>query len=313
MNPVLVEVIRGATVESRHRGAACVVTADGTVVSAWGDISALICPRSALKPLQALALLETGAADAFAVTDAELALACASHSGEPEHVRRVGAWLGRLGLSERDLECGAHPVSTTTAASAIHNNCSGKHTGFLCCALHMKAATRGYVAPTHPVQRQVCEGLSRMTGLDLAAAPVVVDGCSAPNWFLPLHHLAQGWARLGQVERIVSAMKAHPTLVAGTDRPCTHFIRALKGRGIVKTGAEGVYAAALPERGLGIALKIDDGAGRAASVAMAAILHTLEAFRTDAPVLVAHLRETEVTAWAGAHTGVIRAADFIER
>jgi L-asparaginase II len=311
MNPVLVEVVRGTAVESRHRGAACVVATDGTVVSSWGDVEAPICPRSALKPLQALALLDTGAADAFDVTDAELALACASHSGEPDHVQRVSAWLSRVGLSEKDLECGTHPVAATSDPGPLHNNCSGKHAGFLCCALHMKAATRGYTAAVHPVQRQVREGLSRITGCDLATAPVVIDGCSAPNWFLPLRHLAQGWARLGGVARIVSAMKTHPFLVAGTERPCTRFIQALKGQGIVKTGAEGVYAAVLPERGLGIAVKIDDGAGRAAGIAMAAILHRLDAFRADMPELAARLRATDITAWAGAHTGVIRATDFI--
>jgi L-asparaginase II len=318
MNPVLVEVVRGACVESIHRGAACVVDDAGSVVESWGDIDALICPRSSLKPLQALALLESGAASASHVTDAELALACASHSGESEHVARVKAWLQRLGLSADDLACGAHPPSNASAdaqliregraPSALHNNCSGKHTGFLCCALHMGATTRGYVAPEHPVQQKAAAVIGQITGFSLRNAPVVIDGCSAPNWFMPLRALALGWARLGAITPIVDAMKAHPFLVSGSGRACAHFIRALAGRGIVKTGAEGVYAAALPERKLGVAIKIDDGAGRAASIALAAVLDHLGAFRTDASDIVASLRETPTTAWAGAHTGVIRAA-----
>ncbi len=229
MNPVLVEVTRGTSVESIHRGAVCVVNASGAVIEAWGDADAMVCPRSALKPLQALVLLESGAAKAFNITDAELALACASHSGEPGHVGHVGAWLTRLGLAERDLECGAHPVADQSRPGALHNNCSGKHTGFLCCALHMGAVTKGYSSPNHPVQQKVCEAISRMSDFDLAKAAVVIDGCSAPNWFMPLKHLALGWARLGQVGPIVGAMKAHPFLVSGTGRPCAHFIEALAG------------------------------------------------------------------------------------
>jgi L-asparaginase II len=172
----------------------------------------------------------------------------------------------------------------------------------------MGAAIRGYVAPTHPVQQKAAAAMSAIMDFDLNSAPVVIDGCSAPNWFMPLRALALGWARLGAVAPIVDAMKAHPFLVSGTGRACGQFITALAGRGIVKTGAESVYAAALPEQRLGVAIKIDDGAGRAASIALAALLDRLRVFRSDVPDLVAALRETPTTAWAGAHTGVIRAA-----
>jgi L-asparaginase II len=328
-NPILVEVVRGETVESRHRGALCIVDAEGRLVQSWGDVDTLMCPRSSLKPLQALALVESGAAEAFGATSEELALACASHAGESRHVEIAHAWLARLGLSARDLECGAHAPASIPAAealiragvkpSALHNNCSGKHSGFLCLACHLKAPTRGYTAPTHPVQRRVLAAIAEITSFDVFAAPIVIDGCSAPNIFVPLRDLALGWARLGQprglrpalaagAQRLVAAMKAHPDLVSGAGRPCTEFIQSLAGGAVAKVGAEGVYAACLPERGMGIALKIEDGAGRAASVALAAVLDALGAFRPEAAGTVARLKETAHAAWAGARTGTIRAA-----
>jgi L-asparaginase II len=314
-HPILIEVVRGGTVESIHRGAACVVDASGKVLRAWGDADALICPRSALKPFQALPLLRSGAADAAGVTSEELALACASHSGEPMHVGRIAAWLARLGLSERDLECGAHMpgheptaralICENVAPSALHNNCSGKHTGFLCCAQHVGAPTKGYIAPDHPLQEAVLRAIADMTAWNTATAPIVVDGCSAPNLFLPLRNLARGWARLAEERRIIDAMKTYPLLVSGIGRPCAQLTQALASDGVVKTGAEGVYAACLPERGLGIAVKIDDGAGRGSVVAITAILKQLDAFRADADV--SQLLETPIVNWRGTHTGVVRA------
>jgi len=328
-NPILVEVTRGEGVESLHRGAACVIDATGKVIHAWGDVDALVCPRSAIKPIQTLVLLESGAADAFGVSDAEVALSCASHSGELGHTTAVAAWLKRIGLSVKDLECGAHAPSNEKseaalikageAPTALHNNCSGKHTGFLAAALHMNVPTRGYTSPAHAVQRAVMVTLSAMTGFDAAKAKTVTDGCSAPNLYMPLKSLATGWARLAApapgsgnradaAQRIINSMKANPFMVAGSERPGTRLITAMKGQGIAKVGAEGVYAACLPEQGLGIALKIDDGALRASQVAMAAILKHLGAFRADASTTVADLFETPITAWAGTQTGVVRAA-----
>jgi L-asparaginase II len=325
-NPVLVEVIRGGTVESVHRGAACVVDAAGNIVAAWGDIERPTCPRSAIKPFQALPLVESGAAKVFGVSTEELALACASHSGEPEHVAKVAGWLARLGLSVKDLECGAHPPSNAKAAedlacahehaTSVHNNCSGKHTGFLTLALHLGAPTRGYVLPDHPVQRAVLTAATEM--MDCGPRPTVIDGCSAPNIFVPLRALAYGFARLGTgsglsperagaARAIVSALRTHPLLMSGHGRPCARLIAAMHD-GIVKTGAEGVFAAALPERGLGLAVKIDDGATRASVIAITALLEHTRAFRPGTEGEVAALRETNLTAWAGAHTGAIRAA-----
>jgi len=322
INPVLVEILRGGEIESVHRGRACIVDSTGKVLRAWGDVNARICPRSSTKPFQAIPLIATGAADAFSLGDEEISLACASHSGEPEHTSRIAAWLARLDLAESDLACGAHAPSSTAAYEAllrtggapgkIHNNCSGKHTGFLTVAKHLNLATRGYHHADHPAQQLVLKCLGEMSDCAPAAFHTVCDGCSAPNVFMPLRSLALAWARLGTAadsapRRIVDAMKAHPGLMSGHGRPCETLIKALTGRGIVKTGAEGVYAAALPEQGLGIAVKIDDGAGRAATIAIAAILESLGAFKAGADGL-RELMEPRITSWAGEAAGAMRAA-----
>lgn len=284
--PIAVEVRRGGTVESHHRVAAAVVASDGTVLQRIGDTTVPVFPRSALKPLQALPLIETGAADALAVTVEELALACASHGGEPMHVERVAKWLARLGLGVDDLECGAHAPAYAPAAaalvargdrpSALHNNCSGKHTGMLTTARHLGEPTGGYLAPEHPVQRRIRGTLEDLAGVKLGAPGI--DGCGVPNWPLGLEALAAAMARsLDRGEpaaRIRAAMRAHPELVAGTGRLCTALMTAVDGV-VAKTGAEGVFVAILPERRLALALKAEDGAGRAAEVALLALLANL--------------------------------------
>ena len=291
-NPILVELTRGALVESVHRGAIAISDAEGRIVFALGDIALPVYPRSALKPIQALPLLESGAADAFHVSDEEIALACASHSGEPMHTERVGAWLARLGLGEQDLACGTHPVRHEPVAeemirrgeipTRIHNNCSGKHTGFLTVARHWSIATAGYERHDHPVQHAVAKTLGELAGI-AQELPWGVDGCAAPNFAIPLGAFAHALAQFADpqklspqrsqaVRRICAAMIAHPELVAGTGRICTVLVRAGGGRVAVKTGAEGVFAAIVPEAGLGIALKIDDGGGRAADTAIASLL-----------------------------------------
>ncbi len=330
MNPILVEVTRGDTVESIHRGAACVVDLNGNVVEAWGDVEAITCPRSAVKPMQALPLMETGAADAFNLSYEELALACASHSGEHAHVERVSAWQTRVGLTVDDLECGAHPPSHVPSAETLireglrpcplHNNCSGKHTGFLCLATHMGADTKAYVSPTHPVQRAALNAVADMANIDLSAMPLVRDGCNAPNVFMPLRNLALAWARFGAPDKLsperrtanaklLGAMKAHPHLFSGTDRACKILTENLNGAGVAKVGAEGIFAACIPEQGLGVAVKIDDGATRASSIAITAVLKKLGALKeTEA---VEKLLTVPHHAWAGAQTGVTREATFI--
>ena len=292
-NPVLVEVTRGDMVESRHRAAFAVADAQGRVVASAGDIERPVYARSAIKPLQAIPLVESGAAAAFGLSDAEIALACASHRGEPRHVETVTAWLARIGCSIEDLECGAHPpyhaashralIAAGEQPGAVHNNCSGKHAGFLTLARHLNAPTAGYIRIEHAVQQRVLGLLEVMTGLDLGAAPRGLDGCGIPVIGISLGNLALAMARLADPQdqpearqaacaRIRGAIAAEPFMVSGTGGFATRVMAKTQERALIKGGAEGFYCGALPELGLGIALKVDDGAGRAAEVVMAALL-----------------------------------------
>jgi L-asparaginase II len=294
-NPILVEVTRGELVESVHRGAVAIADASGALRFSLGDVESPVYPRSSLKPIQALPLVESGAADAFGLGDEELALACASHSGEPMHTERVAAWLAKIGCRESDLACGPHAVRYEPVAEAmiregrkptrLHNNCSGKHTGFLTVARHWNIATEGYERHDHPVQQAVAKALGELCGIT-EPLPWGIDGCTAPNFALPLAAFARALAKLADpsslaesrtkaIRRLVGAMTAHPELVAGTGRSDTILMRAAKGRAATKAGAEAYYAAIIPESGLGIALKIDDGAGRGAETAIASILESL--------------------------------------
>ncbi len=326
-NPVLVEVTRGNIVESRHRGAAMVVDADGKVVLSVGDVDRPVFPRSAVKSIQALPLVESGAADAYGFGDREIAMAGASHSGEPEHAALATAMLAKAGLDEAALECGAHWPSRQEAAlelavgggkpGARHNNCSGKHSGFLCTCRHVGLEHRGYVRAGHPLQEMVREAMEAVTGAAHGADVCGTDGCSIPTYAVPLKNLARGFARMatGQglgteraraARRILAACMAEPFYVAGTDRLDTRLMKAASGRIMVKTGAEGVYCGAVPELGLGIAIKCDDGASRAAEVAVAAILAKLLA---DEAGLVAALEEMAnpvMRNWNGIEVGRLR-------
>lgn len=331
--PILAEVTRGDMVESRHRGFVAIVDADGNRVAAWGDPERLIYPRSAIKPLQALAVIESGAAKRYALTDEEIALACASHAGEADHVGRIAAWLARMGLAGADLECGAHPPANPAAAEELirtgakpcplHNNCSGKHAGMVATALHRGEPTRGYIAPDHPVQIRLKTLLAEMSGTNLADAPRGIDGCGIPVYGMPLEALARAMARLARPDdlppermeaawRVIAAMSAHPHLVSGAGRFDTEAMTIACGRAVVKGGAEGVHVAALPATGLGIAIKIEDGAGRAASAVMAALLIRFADLAPAAETKLARWREQPVLNVTGKNVGVVRAAAGLE-
>ncbi len=292
-DPVLVEVTRGPVVESRHRGAIAVVDATGRHVAAIGDVKQPVFPRSAIKALQALPLVESGAADRYGFGLPELALACSSHNGEPRHVAAATAMLAAAGRGAADLECGPQMPSAEAAAraliragtepGAIHNNCSGKHAGFICFACHTGLDPAGYVEPGHPVQREIAATLSAMTDTVLDERNRGVDGCSIPTYAIPLEKLALAFARFTTgdglapararaAKRLADACIAEPWMVAGTGRFCTDILQTYASRVFAKDGAEGVYCAAFPELGLGVALKCDDGAGRAADSAIAAVI-----------------------------------------
>jgi len=327
--PVLVEIVRGAMVESRHRGAFAVVDAAGKVVRSAGAIDRPVYPRSAIKPLQALPLVETGAADKYGLGAEELALACASHHGEPIHVQKVSAWLGRIGLGEGNLECGAHLPTDVPSAQALirgnqppsqlHNNCSGKHTGFLCTAQCFGENPKGYIEADHPVMRRVLQAVGDMTGTDMGRAPAGRDGCGIPVIGLTLQAMAQGMARLADPSglpderraastRILDAMAAHPLLVDGSGGLTVEVMQVAGDKVRVKFGAEGVFCAALPTLGLGIALKIEDGAGRAAEVAIMAVLDRLGCFTSEQRMALHPFIEPKIKNVANVEVGLMRAA-----
>jgi L-asparaginase II len=324
VSSLLVEVLRGGHVESVHTGSVVICDTEGAVVFSAGDPDRAAFPRSAIKALQALPLLATGTADRFALTDAELALACASHSGLPIHTQTAQSMLHKAGRDGTCLECGIHWPSSTTAAralaaagaapSALHNNCSGKHAGFICTAIASGQDPAGYIGPDHPTMRAVTGAVAAVTGVALTPEIRGVDGCSIPTFLTPLRALATGFARFGTgrhlpaefaeaAARLRRAVAAHPAMIAGEGRFDTEITAALGEVAFVKTGAEGVHAGAIPSLGLGFALKIDDGANRAADAATAALLR-----RTLPPheVLDRWARQT-LTNWNGIAVGEVRA------
>lgn len=302
----LVEVWRGPILESAHSGHAVIWDAGGGIVRAWGDPAAVILPRSSCKMIQALPLIESGAADAFALGEAQLALACASHTGAAIHTGKVKDWLADLDLGEDDLRCGPQMPDDREARYAlirahedpcqIHNNCSGKHAGFLTLARHLRAGPE-YVDPDHPVQRAARTAFEEVTGED--SPGFGIDGCSAPNFATSISGLALAMAGFAAADpgggrrdraraRLWQAMAARPELVAGEGAPCTRLMRAMGGRAVVKTGAEAVNVAIFPERGLGFAVKVDDGATRGALAVITQLLVGTGAIAPDDPVARRH-------------------------
>lgn len=316
----MVELWRGGRLESQHLGHAVVCDGAG-IVQAWGNPAALIYPRSACKMLQALPLMESGAG--ASLSDRQVALACASHQGSALHVSAVRDWLASMDLSEADLRCGTHDpydipernrlICTGDSACQMHNNCSGKHTGFLMLNRHLKGDAE-YIDPAHPVQKAVRAAFEEVTGEE--SPGYGIDGCSAPNFATSLGGLARAMARFATATdtdprgaamvRLRTAMARHPEMVAGETRACTDLMRAMNGVAI-KTGAEAVFVAILPEQGLGIALKIVDGATRASEAAIIALLARLGVLNPAHPAarqrLGAPLRNCR-----GVDTGEIRLA-----
>ncbi len=279
-NPILIEQTRGTYVENRHRGAFVISDAGGNVIASAGDIARPVFPRSAIKSMQALAMVTSGAIERFDITDEELALACASHHGEDAHVQGVTSFLGHVGLAPADLECGAHQPSNARARealrragqepTALHNNCSGKHSGMLSVARALGVDTHDYVTRNHPVQVAVRRAIETVVGDELSEDRCGTDGCSIPTWAAPLSGFARGFARMATGEglpkdladasrRIFDAATSHPLLVAGTGHLDTLVMEAFGGRVMQKGGAEGVQCGAIRDKGWGYALKIDDG------------------------------------------------------
>ena len=293
---LLVEITRNGTIESRHFGAAVVCDFKGAILESWGDVDQLIFPRSSLKPMLAIDMVESGASDHFGLDDAELSLACASHQGEVMHEAKVVAWLKRLGLNQDHLACGAvlpddEPSAHKLLASGqpgcrAHHNCSGKHVGFLTTSLHLDMPLENYNQIDHPVQKLSMDTLSDVAGIDLREYPVGIDGCGFPAPTMPLVGLGRAIARFANPEKLSShrakavlrlqeAVIREPLFAAGHGTLVSELNAVTKGAVLAKTGAEGVLIAAIPDRGLGIALKIADGNARARPTALLAILDHL--------------------------------------
>ena len=287
---MFVESYRGAVLESRHQVHVAVVDANGRLVAQAGDPEYRTFWRSAAKPFQAMPLVDDGVVERFGLTRQDLALACASHSSEPAQVALVRDFLQRVGCSERDLMCGPHrPLSDAVAKdyetrnvrlTAIHSNCSGKHTGMLALAKHHGWPAEFYARVDHPVQQRCLESVSRWTDLSKEQIGVATDGCGVACFALPLRNMALAWARLGNSEvrsafRVLEAMLHHPDLVAGRGRPCTELMTAHPGRVVAKVGAEGIYSALLTREALGVTLKVEDGHSIASALAIAAVLAEL--------------------------------------
>jgi len=319
----MVEIWRGERLESLHHGHAVICDAAGAVVESWGNPGAVIYPRSSCKMVQALPLLESGAGAGLA--SAQLALACASHQGARVHVEGVARWLADLGMSEADLRCGSHEPSdreernrlicTGDSACQLHNNCSGKHAGFVMLNRHLGGEAE-YVEPAHPVQRAVRLAFEEVTLED--SPGYGIDGCSAPNFACTVAGLARAMAAFASADegggtrqhamvRLREAMMAHPEMVAGEGRACTELMRAMGGTVAIKTGADAVFVAILPRQKLGIALKIADGGTRAAEAAIVALLARAGVLDPAHPAALKRLGGPQ-TNWRGKVTGETRLA-----
>ncbi|MEH7334550.1 asparaginase [Neobacillus drentensis] len=293
---LLVNVTRGNVVESIHNGNVAVVDAKGQLLYYAGNPKKIVFARSSMKPIQAIPVVETGAADHYDFSDADLSLCCASHNGEKMHTDRVLTILGKAGIGDTSLKCGTHPprwpdtykelILQGKEVTPLYNNCSGKHTGMLITAKQMNEPLENYYSFNHPVQQRILAAVSEMTEYPNDEIEIGIDGCGVPVHGVPLENLAHGYAKLARpdelpekrrnaIRRITKAMVTTPEMVGGTDRFCTDFMKAGKGRFIGKAGAEGVYCIGDLEKGIGIAVKIEDGDGRAAYPAAVEVLKQL--------------------------------------
>ena len=311
-DPLVIEVTRGSSVESRHLVDVALVDGVGKLVDGWGEFDRPTLPRSSLNPIQATPLISEGVADATGLTDEHLAIACSSHSGEVRHVHVVDRWLETMGLSHRVLECGAHVPGDPSAARDLvlsglepdsrHNNCSGKHTGFVAVSSYFEIDPFGYISPEHPVMKRfVTPAVEDYCRIDLTQQTPSVDGCGVPVWSIPLTHLAAGWSQLrnrGAGRRLLEAMASEPFLVAGSGRACTRLMESAGGTAVVKTGAEGVFCGIDLREGFAFALKARDGHPRAAEIAAEWLLDLLGS--------VEHASPKPLTNWVGSNVGEIR-------
>ncbi len=325
--PLLVDVYRGDHVESTHQVEAVVMDVQGKVVESYGDPSRLVFPRSSIKMPQALVLLESGAAEKFALSQKCISLACASHNGEKIHTEEVQSWLQKIGLSVSNFECGSHfpydedtkfeMIRNRVAATAIHNNCSGKHSGLLTTSVHLKENPKGYAKYDHPAQVRLRQTLGELAAINYDQAPWGVDGCGIPTYAIPLEKFALTWAafldessaskfsaiRKESLRKILQAVQAEPEMISGTKGLCSRVVQVSQGRAFAKTGAEGVYAGLVPGQGLAMALKVVDGGTRAAELAAVHLLQKHKGLTPEEAQSVKPLTTATIKNWAGEVVG----------
>lgn len=322
----MVEVTRGAVVESRHLVHAAVIDAEGRLRAFAGDPDLVTFFRSAAKPLQALPLVEDGAFDRYGLSPQELALCCGSHSGSAEHTRLVECILEKAAVTSEALACGPHPPFDDEARrrleearlepGRIHNNCSGKHAGMMMLARAHGWDPADYHRPEHPVQQRMLGEVSRWTRMPVEAIGMATDGCGVVCYALPLRQMALAFAGFAAAVRagerspsvVFEAMTAHPRMVAGEGRICTELMRQAAGRLFAKVGAEGVYCVGVPGAELGIALKVEDGAARAVAPAILGILRELDLISEDDYGALHHHAYPELLNTRGEPVGQIRPA-----
>lgn len=323
----LAEVTRGSQVESLHLGSVAVVNTRGELLYHAGDPHFLTFTRSALKPFQAIPFLRDGGPAHFGYGSREIALMCASHSGEAMHVDIVQAMLRKAGCDEHHLRCGCHvpihyateekqPPADTTF-NQLHHNCSGKHAGFLAYCVQHGQATDSYIDPAHPLQREIRYSVAEVARVPESDLKIGIDGCSAPNYAMPLSQLALAYARLAQgdadpelgsvLSELFNAMTSHPELVSGTGRSDLAFMQTAPGDWVAKGGAEAVQVIGVRSAGLGIALKVADGNARALYPAAVAVLQQLGLITAVEATPLAPWLQPQLRNFRGLHTGDIRA------
>lgn len=295
MSP-LVQVHRGGQVESTHDGHIAVVSYDGRLLYSYGDPYRLTFARSSSKPMQAVQVVESGAVDAYNLDDADIALICASHSGEARHTERVHSILAKAGLTEEALRCGPHIPRDEEAyrkvilegreLTPIYNNCSGKHAGMLIAAKYLGEPLETYLELTHPVQQRNLDVIAELARYPKGNIGIGVDGCGVPTFAMPLYYWGVAFAQMarptrpsvkrsGVIRRITKAMVNHPEMVAGYGRFDTDLMRTAKGRIIGKSGAEGVFFLGEREIGISVVVKIEDGNNRAIPPVVMSVIEQL--------------------------------------
>ena len=328
----LTEVVRGTAVESVHFGSVAIADRDGRLVLAAGDAHATTFTRSALKPLQALPFVAGGGLDRFGYSEAQAALLCASHSGEPRHVDAVADMLARAGMTGAALQCGTHAPGFYEASgripppppySPLQHNCSGKHSGMLAWCVQCGEPTADYLAYDHPLQQAIRRAVATFSGVAEDRLIAGIDGCSAPNYALPLSALARAYARLATAavdadyadapRRLAAAMTAHPEMVSGAHRSDLALMRAGRGDWVTKVGAEGVQAVGIRSLGLGIAVKVADGQKRGLYPAVVAALRALGVVDAAAEALLAPWGDHVVSNYRGLPTGKVRSVVVLDK